>query len=151
MTYLEDIVVGTERSFGQYEVTEGEIIAFGKLYDDQPFHTDPEAAKDSIYGGLIASGWHTCAMFMRMAVDAQDKDNSLAGLGSPGFDDLKWLLPVRPGDTLSAQTKILSATPSRSKLDRGTVRIQITIFNQTGALVLEMTSMGRYLRRPTTS
>ncbi|MBT3333635.1 MAG: MaoC family dehydratase [Rhodospirillaceae bacterium] len=148
MTYLEDIVVGAKRSFGHYEVTAAEIIDYGKLYDDQPFHTDPEAAKDSVFGGLIASGWHTCAMFMRMACDAQDPDHGLAGLGSPGFDDLKWLMPVRPGDILSAQTKVLSATPSRSKHDRGTVRIQIRIFNQKDEAVLEMISMGRYLRRP---
>jgi acyl dehydratase len=148
MIYLEDIEVGSEREFGHYEVSEKEVVAFGNRYDNQVFHTDKEAAKDSIYGGLIASGWHTCAMFMRMACDAQDGEDRMASLGSPGFDDLKWLLPVRPGDTLSARTKILSATPSRSKQDRGTVRIQIWLRNQKGEVVLEMTSMGRYLRRP---
>ena len=91
-------------------------------------------------------------MFMRMACDAQNDEGGgerMASLGSPGFDDLKWLLPVRPGDILSVRTRILSATPSRSKQDRGTMRIQIWVSNQKNEIVLEMTSMGRYLRRPT--
>ncbi len=148
MTYLEDVIVGTVRRFGHYEVSEDEIITFAKRYDNQPFHTDPDAAKDSIYGGLIASGWHVCAMFMRMACDAQAGGNKMASLGSPGFDDLKWLIPVRPGDVLSARTEVLSAIPSRSKTDRGTVSAQIQVLNQTGTVVLEMTSQGRFLRRP---
>ncbi|MDA1097405.1 MAG: MaoC family dehydratase [Proteobacteria bacterium] len=148
MIYLEDIVVGQEREFGCYEVTEEEVMDFARRYDDQPFHIDKEAAKDSIYGGLIASGWHTCAMFMRMACDAQSGQHQMAMMGSPGFDDLKWLRPVRPGDVLSARSKILSARPSDNKPDRGTVRIQIWVLNQNGEVVMEMTSMGRYLRRP---
>ncbi len=148
MTYLEDVVVGTVRQFGRYEVGAEEIMDFAKRYDDQPFHTDPVAAKDSLYGGLIASGWHVCAMFMRMACDAQQGEDRLASLGSPGFDDLRWLRPVRPGDVLSARTEVLSVRPSRSKLDRGTVRAKIEVFNQNDETVLEMTSMGRYLRRP---
>lgn len=148
MTYLEDVVIDEERVFGRYEVTEEEIISFARRYDDQPFHTDKEAAKESVYGGLIASGWHTCAIFMRMACDAQTGRSGMAIMGSPGFDDLKWLLPVRPGDVLSARTKILSATPSQRKPDRGTVRIKIWLLNQNGDVVLEMTSMGRYRRRP---
>ncbi|MBL6952339.1 MAG: MaoC family dehydratase [Alphaproteobacteria bacterium] len=148
MIYLEDLVVGQERAFGHYEVTEEEVMAFAGRYDNQPFHTDKEAAKDSIYGGLIASGWHTCAMFMRMVCDAQAGQNNLAMMGSPGFDDLKWLLPVRPGDVLSVRSKILSATPSDNKPDRGTVRMQNWVLNQNGDVVLEMTNMGRYLRRP---
>jgi len=148
MMYLEDFVLGAENEFGHYEVTEDEVVAFGNRYDNQPFHVDKESAKDSIYGGLIASGWHTCAMFMRMACDAQIGGERMASLGSPGFDDLKWLLPVRPGDVLSVRTKVLSAMPSRSKPDRGTMRFQIWMRNQKGEVVLEMTSMGRYLRRP---
>ena len=151
MTYLEDMVVGTEREFGSYAVTEEEIISFARRYDNQPFHADKDAAKNSIYGGLIASGWHTCAMFMRMACDAQAGGNRLAMMGSPGFDDLKWLLPVRPGDVLSARTKILSAAPSQRKPDRGTIRMQIWALNQKGEVVLEMINMGRYRRRPAAS
>ncbi|MDP7547544.1 MAG: MaoC family dehydratase [Alphaproteobacteria bacterium] len=151
MTYLEDFVVGDEREFGRYEVTEEEIMDFARRYDNQPFHTDREAAKDSIYGGLIASGWHTCAMFMRMACDAQAGQNRMAMMGSPGFDDLKWLLPVRPGDVLSARSKILSATPSENKPDRGTIRVRNWVLNQNGDVVLEMTNLARYLRRPTGS
>lgn len=148
MTYLEDVVVGQEREFGHYEVTEEEILAFAGRYDDQPFHMDKQAAKDSIYGGLIASGWHTCAMFMRMVCDAQEDESRMATLGSPGFDDLRWLTPVRPGDILSVRSKILSAEPSRNKPDRGTVRVQTQVCKQTGEVVLEMINMGRYLRRP---
>ncbi|MFP6746137.1 MAG: MaoC family dehydratase [Alphaproteobacteria bacterium] len=173
MTYLEDLIVGTVRHFGHYEVTEDEIIAFARRYDDQTFHTDPVAAKDSIFGGLIASGWHVCAMFMRMACDANASnadasnadasdtntggtntsdngagENKMASLGSPGFDDLKWLVPVRPGDVLSARTELLSAVPSRGKTDRGTVSTKVQVLNQSGKVVLEMTSMGRFLRRP---
>ena len=121
MTYLEDMVVGTVRQFGQYAVTEDEIISFAKTYDNQFFHTDVEAAKG---------------------------ETKLASLGSPGFDNLKWLVPVRPGDLLSARTEILAATASRNKPDQGTVSIQVQVLNQTGAVVLEMTSMGRFLRRP---
>ena len=148
MTYLEDIVVGTVREFGRYAVREDEIIAFAKTYDNQPFHTDAVAAKDSIYGGLIASGWQVCAMFMAMACESQKGQDRMASLGSPGFDDLKWLEPVRPGDVLFARTEVLSATPSRLKPGRGTVSSRIQVLNQTGKVVLEMTSMGRFLRRP---
>jgi len=152
MKYFEDIEVGEVWDLGQRAVEAAEIIEFASQYDPQPFHTDAAAAEASFFGGLIASGWHTCAMFMRMACDAQNDEGGgerMASLGSPGFDDLKWLLPVRPGDILSVRTRILSATPSRSKQDRGTMRIQIWVSNQKNEIVLEMTSMGRYLRRPT--
>jgi len=148
MTYLEDIVVGSVKNFGHYQVSEVEIISFAKRYDDQPFHTDAKAARGSIYGGLIASGWHVCAMFMRMARDAGIDECQPHGMGAPGLDDLKWLQPVRPGDILSARTEVLSAEPSRLKPYLGVVRSKRQISNQSGAAVMEMTAINRVLRRP---
>ena len=117
-------------------------------YDNQPFHTDVEAARDSIYGGLIASGWHVCAMFMRMACDAGVDECQPHGMGAPGFDDLKWLQPVRPGDVLSARTEVLSADPSRLKPCLGVARSKNQISNQSGAAMMKMTAINRVLRRP---
>ncbi|MDP6568108.1 MAG: MaoC family dehydratase [Alphaproteobacteria bacterium] len=148
VTYLEDIALGEEREFGRYEVTEDEIIEFARQYDPQPFHTDPEAAKDSIYGGLIASGWHTCAMYMRMICDDRVDDGGLSAMGSPGFDDLKWLQPVRPGDVLSVRSKVISTTPSQRRPDRGTLRVRTRIVNQHGEVVAEMTNLATFRRRP---
>ncbi|MFP6725208.1 MAG: MaoC family dehydratase [Alphaproteobacteria bacterium] len=148
MKHLEDIVVGSIENFGHYQVSEVEIISFAMRYDNQPFHTDAEAARDSIYGGLIASGWHVCAMFMRMACDAGVDECQPHGMGAPGFDDLKWLQPVRPGDVLSARTEVLSADPSRLKPYLGVVRSKIQISKQSGAAVMEMTAINRVLRRP---
>jgi len=148
MKHLEDIVVGSVENFGHYQVSEVEIISFAMRYDKQPFHTDAKAARDSIYGGLIASGWHVCAMFMRMACDASVDECQPHGMGAPGFDDLKWLQPVRPGDVLSARTEVLSADPSRRNPYLGVVRSKIQISNQSGATVMEMTAINWVLRRP---
>ncbi len=150
MKYLEDIVVGSIKNFGHCQVSKAEIISFAKRYDDQPFHTDEEAARGSIYGGLIASGWHVCAMFMRMACDAGVDECQPHGMGAPGLDDLKWLQPVRPGNVLSARTEVLSADPSRLKPYLGVVRSKIQISNQSGAAVMEMTAINWVLRRPVT-
>ena len=148
MTYLEDIAVGSVKNFGHYQVSEVEIISFAKWYDDQPFHTDAKAARGNIYGGLIASGWHVCAMFMRMARDTGIDECQPHGMGAPGLDNLKWLQPVRPGDVLSARSEVLSADPSRLKPYLGVVRSKIQISNQSGAAVMEMTAINRVLRRP---
>jgi acyl dehydratase len=104
--WFEDIAIGGKRTLGTHSFTEDEIIAFAKKYDPQPFHIDPQAAKSSMFGGLIASGWHTVAVWMRLAIDARTReaaargDRSPGGV-SPGFEDLRWLKPVRPGDTLT--------------------------------------------------
>ena len=148
MKYLEDIVVGSVENFGHYQVSEAEIISFAMRYDNQPFHTDAEAAMDSIYGGLIASGWHVCAIFMRMACDAGANECQPHGMGAPGLDDLKWLQPVRPSDVLSARTEILSADPSRLKSCLGVVRSKVQISNQSGKAVMEMTAINWVLRQP---
>ncbi|MBI2962411.1 MAG: MaoC family dehydratase, partial [Deltaproteobacteria bacterium] len=116
-TYLEDFRVGEIIELGSRAVGRDEIIEFGRRYDPQPFHVDEQAARESIYGGLIASGWHTASMFMRLMVDGM-----IAGsrsMGSPGVDEIRWLKPVRPGDTLRGRVVILEVVPSRSKPDRG--------------------------------
>jgi acyl dehydratase len=137
--YFEDYVVGDTQEFGSILVEEAEVLSFARRFDPQSFHTDPEAAKGSIYGGLIASGWHTASLMMRLVVDHYLAASS--SLGSPGVDELRWLKPVRPGDTLSIRATILEATRSRSKPDRGLVRTLIEVLNQDRAVVMSLKAM----------
>ena len=147
MLYFEDLIVGTKRVFGHYEVTREEVIAFAQKYDPQPFHlSDAEAAKTH-FGRLAASGWHTGAMMMRMLVDSMT-EVSQAGLGSPGLDELRWLKPVYPGDVLRVETEVLDKTPSRSKPDLGSFRSRATVFNQDDVPVMTAVSIGLIRRRP---
>jgi acyl dehydratase len=147
MRYLEDLVVGMRRSFGRYEVTRGEVLEFAGRYDPQPFHLSDEAAAQTHFGRLAASGWHTCAMTMAMIV-ADLKESRQEGLGSPGVDELRWLKPVFPGDTLSCEMELLEATPSRSKPDIGSFRSRVTTLNQHQEAVLRFTSIVLIRRRP---
>jgi acyl dehydratase len=103
--YFEDVEVGEEQSFGSYEVDEAEIVEFGEQYDPQVFHTDPEAARESLFGELVASGWHTCAMTMRLLVEHELSETK--ALGAIGVDELRWKEPVYPGDTLRVETRVL--------------------------------------------
>ena len=146
MKYWEDIKVGDTGTLDSYTMTEAEIVAFAKKYDPQPFHTDPEAARQSIFGGLIASGWHSCAVMMRMSVE-QLRREEMAGVGSPGIDSCRWLKPVRPGDILTVRTEILESWPSRSK-PIGFVRRRADMLNQQGEVVLSLTGVGMFARRP---
>lgn len=140
MQYFEDIEIGATRELGSHAFTQDAIIAFAKQFDPQPFHIDPEAARHSSFGGLVASGWHTAATVMRLLVDAAvDID---ASLGSPGFDDLAWLKPVRPGDTIRARMTCTEKTPSRSRPGIGSGRFLIEAFNQNDELVMRYTSIG---------
>jgi acyl dehydratase len=143
--YFEDIEPGGVYELGTRTVTESEIVAFAREWDPQPFHTDPEAAKGSVFGGLIASGWHTGSMWMRMYVDTM---LGSAARGSPGIEELRWLAPVRPGDMLSGRLTVLEATPSATRPDRGTIRIRGEMVNQDGVVVMSMTSRGHFGRRP---
>jgi acyl dehydratase len=145
MKYWEDINVGDTGSLGACTVTEAEILAFARKYDPQPFHTDPDMARQSIFGGLIASGWHSCAIMMRMSVEQMQREE-LAGVGSPGIDSCRWLKPVRPGDTLTGRTEILESWPSRSK-PIGFVRRRADMLNQHGEVVLSITGVGMFRRR----
>ena len=131
---------------GSFTVSEAEIIEFARRYDPQLFHTDPEAAKSSTFGGLIASGWHTVALTMRQLIDHVFGET--AGLGSPGVDELRWLLPVRPGDTLSIRVSVLEARPSKSKPDRGLMRFKVEATNQDGALAMTMVGLAFIRREP---
>jgi acyl dehydratase len=144
--YFEDLQPGQVVELGEHTVSEEEIVAFARQYDPQPFHVDPEAAKESVFGGLIASGWHTGAMWMRLYVDSLL--DGAASMGSPGIEELRWLAPVRPGDTLSGRLTVLEATPSERRPDRGTVRIRGEMINQDGVTVMSMTSRGHFGRRP---
>lgn len=144
-TYWEDFCAADEIDLGEYHVTREEILEFARRYDPQPFHTDEEAAKESIYGGLIASGWHTCAMMMRLLCDAVLLD--AASLGSPGVESVRWLKPVRPGDTLRARMRVLETRASRSKPDRGIIKSRWEVSNQDGETVMTMEGMGMYRRR----
>jgi acyl dehydratase len=147
MKYLEDLEVGQRARFGRYEVTREEVIEFARKYDAQPFHLSDEAAAKTHFGSLAASGWHTCAMTMAMIVENLGADPQ-AGLGSPGVDELRWLKPVYPGDTLRCESEIVEVTPSRSKPDIGSFRSNVTVFNQDDAPVLRFTSIVLIRRRP---
>ena len=147
MIYFDDMEVGSERVFGSYAVTREEVLEFARKYDPQPFHLSDEAAAKTHFGRLAASGWHTCAMTMRVIVDAISEERQ-AGLGSPGVDELRWLKPVYPGDTITVHGKIVDKTPSRSKPDIGVIRSENTVTNQDDVPVMRFTSIVMMLRRP---
>lgn len=144
--YFDDFVVGRTLEMGTYTVTEEEILTFARQYDPQPFHIDAEAAKHSIYGGIISSGWMTCSIMMRLLVD--NMTSKAASMGSPGVDEIRWLKPVYAGDTLSVSLVVLDARASSSKPDRGVVHTQWEATNQRGELVCTVKGMGMYGRRP---
>ncbi len=145
--YFEDLEVGRETLFGSYDVTREEVLDFARKYDPQPFHLSDEAAAMTYFGRLSASGWHTCAM--TMAVIARHVvEEEQAGLGSPGIDELRWLKPVYPGDTLTVRGQIIEKTPSRSKPEIGSFRTRTTVTNQDEVPVLTFTSIVLIRRRP---
>ena len=144
--FFEDFSVGMEREFGSVEMTKEAIIDFARQFDPQPFHIDEEAAKQSPYGGLIASGWHTSAAVMRILVD-ESLGKKSGSLGSGGVDELRWLKPVRPGDTIRVRSRIFEVRESASRPDRGIVRSDYTILNQHDEEVMTMRSMGFFLKR----
>ena len=141
MQYFEDIPVGEKRAFGSYAVTREEVLAFAGKYDPQAFHLDDEAAAKTHFGRLSASGWHTCSMAMAMMVENL-KERRQAGLGSPGVDELRWLKPVYPGDTLRCETEVFEKRRSASRREMGIFRSKVKVFNQHDEPVLTMTSIG---------
>lgn len=147
--YWEDMLPGSVRDLGTITPTREEIIAFASQFDPQPFHLDDEAAKASVFGSLCASGWHTCAMAMRLMVTNFLHESS--SLGSPGLENLQWKKPVLPNDTLRLQHKILASRPMQSKPDVGLVRTQWEMHNQHGDLVLHMEGWGMFRRRQPTN
>ncbi len=144
--YFEDIAVGDTTTSHSRTVTKEEIIDFARKYDPQSFHIDEEAAKKSIYGGLIASGWHTASNLMRLLVD--NATNNRAGLGSPGFDDLRWVRPVRPGDSLRYESTVVETRKSASRPEMGIVRADVNLLNQNDEIVLSLKSIGMVKTRP---
>jgi len=145
MKYFEDVEVGETMRFGRYEVTRDEIVEYARQFDPQPFHLDEEAGRRSMFGGLIASGWHTGAMFIRMVCDSMVAEAATSG--AMGFDDLKWLKPVRPGDVLSVESVVREKVEGR-RPDRGIVKIESRVGNQRGEVVMSLVSLVIYLRRP---
>ena len=148
LQYFEDLVVGSTASFGHYEVTREEVLEFAAKYDPQPFHLSDEAAAQTHFGRISASGWHTCAMVMRMMVDNLT-ERKQAGLGSPGLDELRWLRPVYPGDMLRVESELIDKTPSRSRPEMGSFRSEVRVFNQDDVLVATMKSIGLIRTRQT--
>jgi acyl dehydratase len=140
--FFEDFVPGSTAEFGPIEVEEAEVIAFAERYDPQPIHTDPGAAANGPFGGLIASGWHTSSLVMRVLVGNYLAPN--ASLASPGIDELRWLWPVRPGDMLRVRTTIVEARRSQTKPDRGLVRTKIEAVNQGDRIVMSMVAMNLF-------
>ena len=145
MLYWEDFPVGDTMEMGSHTFTEAEIIDFARQFDPQPFLIDAAAAKNSFFGGLIASGWHTCAIAMRLMVDKYVARS--ASLGSPGLDNIRWVAPVRVGDTISYRRTTTAARPSESKPGIGLVLSRWEATNQCGETVMTMEGWGMFRRR----
>ena len=143
--YFEDYEAGRVYELGSVQVELAEVIEFATRYDPQYFHIDESRAKESIYGGIIASGWHTASMMMRIFADNFLSD--VSSMGSPGLDELRWYLPVRPGDTLFVSAIVLETRLSKSKPDRGVMRTRTEVHNQSHTLVLSSTAVNFMRRR----
>ena len=137
--HFEDYPVGSVAQYGPTIVDEAEVIEFGRRFDPQDFHADPVKAAKSPFGGVIASGWHTGSMMMRVLVDRYLSRS--AGMGSPGMDELRWTAPVRPGDKLWFKVTVIEARRSESKPDRGVVRILIEVINDKGVVAMSVKAM----------
>lgn len=147
--YFDDYVEGDVHRFGTIAVEADEMIAFAKRFDPQTMHTDPEAAKHTPFGGLIASGWHTAGLVMRLYVEHYL--THVASLASPGLDELRWLKPVRPGDMLSVRVTVLKTVPSKSKRDRGAVTSFVEAINLAGDIVMTFKGVNIIAKRPPAS
>ncbi len=144
--YFEDYLEGDVHRFGTIAVEEDEVLSFARRFDPQAMHTDPEVARRGAFGGLIASGWHTAGLMMRLYVEHYL--THVASLASPGLDELRWLKPVRPGDKLSVRATVLKAVPSKSKPDRGAVTSFIEVINQADEPVMTLKVVNIIARRP---
>jgi acyl dehydratase len=147
--YLEDFTVGQVFNSARTRVDKEQIVAFAKQFDPQPFHLDDEAARKTPFQGLAASGWHTAGMTMRMMLDGEFKP--AGGILGVGFDELSWPRPVRPGDELHAKSEILEVRPSKSRPDRGMIRVRTTTYNQKDEPVMAFTGNLLVPRRPATA
>ncbi|MGH1361593.1 MAG: MaoC family dehydratase [Burkholderiaceae bacterium] len=147
--YFEDYIPGEEVEFGDYLITEQEILEFAQKYDPQAFHLDHDAAAKTHFGGLVASGWMTCSVMMRLYVDHYI--SPLSSMGSPGLDEIRWLAPVRPGDRLRVRVRTVSSRRSESKPDRGFLKFEQAVLNQADEVVLTVKGTGMYKVRPSES
>lgn len=143
--YWEDLELGSVRDLGSITVSTQEIKEFAEQFDPQPFHIDEAAGRRSIFGNLCASGWHTCALAMKLTVE--NFLNESSSMGSPGLESLRWLKPVYPGDTLTLKHTIVESRPLRKRLDTGLVRSVWDMFNQNGEAVMQMEGYGMFRRR----
>ena len=143
--YFEDFSLGEKTDLGQYPVSEAEILAFARQYDPQRMHIDRDFAAHTPFGGLIASGWHSCAMFMRLLVDGMLRESS--AIASPGVDSIRWIRPVRAGDVLRAEAEVIEITPSRNRPDRGLVKHDCKVFNQQDELAMTLRTLALFSRR----
>lgn len=146
MRYFEDFAVGDEYRLATVTVDREEMVAFAERFDPQPFHVDEQLAKESSFGGLVASGWFTGSLFMRMFVDELLSDS--ASHGSPGVEELRWLRPVRAGDRLTGTVTVLDVWPSSRRADRGTLLCESQLTNDAGEVVMSLRSRGMFGRRP---
>lgn len=143
--HWEDFAVGSVATCGPRRVTREEIVAFAAEFDPQPFHLDEEAARTSMLGGLCASGWHTCCLMMRLLADGFL--NRTTSMGSPGIDEVRWLLPLRPGDSISLRITVADKRASKSRPDRGFVRLVVEVLNQAGGRVMTLATTMMMKRR----
>jgi acyl dehydratase len=143
--HFEDLAVGQRFRLGEVTVRREDILRFAREFDPQPFHLDDDAAARTPFGGIVASGWHTASLAMRLMVDGLVRD--VASLGSPGVDELRWLVPVRPDDTLRLEVEVVAAKASASRPDRGLVTLRLELFNQREERVMTMQSPGMVRRR----
>ena len=146
MLYFEDFVVGTRQVYGSVSVSAEDMIAFAREYDAQPMHVDPQAAGQSMFGGLVASGWHSCCLMTRLMCDGFLLGS--ASLGAPGIQDVKFLQPVRPGDSIRLETLVRDVRVSQSRPSIGLVGLHFELINQHGACVLTMDNVMMIRRRP---
>lgn len=146
MKYFEDIRIGDWAEYGPLDVTAEDIKRFAAEYDPQPFHLDEEAGQATHFGGLVASGWHTAAMTMKLLITGAGGEH-VASLGSPGFDDLRWRRPVRPGDRLRATSEAIDKKPSESRPDMDVVRFQVNTLNQDDEVVMSVITIAMIARR----
>jgi acyl dehydratase len=145
MRYFEDFKIGEIVEIGSKKVTKEEIITFAEAFDPQPFHISEAKAKDSIFGGLVASGWHTCAIFMRLYVD--NFLTKTISLGSPGVDNIRWLKPVFPNDTISGRVTALETQSSHNRPNVGILKIKSEMLNQSGEVVMRLEGTGFFGKR----
>jgi len=145
LIYFEDLEIGQKIKLGSINVSKKEIISFAKKFDPQPFHTNESKAKESIFGGLCASGWHTCSLFMRILYDGFLINS--AALGSPGMDEIRWLRPLRPGETITGIGEVIKKTPSKSKPKIGSLIINYKVFNKNNELIMTLIGISIFKKK----